>query len=144
MPDLQAKTDPPADAGDITETNGIELPAQVVAGIDWERARVTVGGDDGLLRELLQIYIGEAQGLMKDIHNAVAQHDYERLKRASHTLKGASLSTGALGASDLAQSLEVGGNDLSPQELNNLIADLDASVRVVTSDANDFIKDANA
>jgi two-component system sensor histidine kinase/response regulator len=144
VPDLEGKTDPPADAGDVTETNGIESPEQVVAGIDWERARVTVGGDDGLLRELLQIYIGEALGLMKDIHNAAAQHDYERLKRASHTLKGASLSTGALGTSDLAQSLEVGGNDLSPQELTKLIADLDASVRVVITDANDFIKDANA
>ncbi len=111
-------------------------------GIDWKRAKLTVGGDEGLLRELLGIYLGEAKGLIKEIHQAVEQGDHATIKRASHTLKGASLLTGATETSRLAQQLEASSTDMSQQQLVDLTAVLEVSVRKVIEDATEFIESA--
>ncbi len=109
------------------------------SGIDWERARKTVGGDEGLLRELLGIYVGEAQGLMKEIHQAFAVGDHDTLKRAAHTLKGASLSVGAIDTNKQAQKIEVGGVELPAEQLSDLIGRLELKVRSVISEVTEFI-----
>ncbi len=112
-------------------------------GIDWERAKLTVGGDERLLRELLPIYISEADGLMKQLHQAMANDDCKTLKRAAHTLKGASLSVGALTTSKLAQQIELGGDDLTRETLSQWIAQLDAAVQNVVADASAYIQETD-
>lgn len=74
--------------------------------IDWEHADTTVGGDRELLSELMNVYTGEVNNLMQQISTAVASDDRELLRRAAHTVKGASLSIGAIPASTVAQQLE--------------------------------------
>ena len=109
-------------------------------GIDWDRARATVGGDDRLLSELLAIYIGEAIGLMKQIRRAADETDLGTIRKAAHTLKGASLSTGATSTSDLAEKLEAAGTGMSEQQLANLVVQLDTSVQQVIDHAKNFIE----
>ncbi len=74
--------------------------------INWKRALSTVGGDEKLLRELLDVYQGETQGLMNEIDGALRDNNRHTLKRAAHTVKGASLSVGAVATAEVAQRLE--------------------------------------
>ncbi len=78
--------------------------------IDWEHAKVTVGGDQGLLDELLKIYLGESSKLLREIEGAIQSESGHDLHRTAHTLKGASMSVGAIGVVAVAESLEqIGG-----------------------------------
>lgn len=74
--------------------------------IDWEQADLTVGGDPKLLAELMGVYVGEAQNLLERIDTACEHDDRDSLRRFSHTLKGASLSVGAIETSGAAGELE--------------------------------------
>jgi two-component system sensor histidine kinase/response regulator len=108
--------------------------------IDWQRARTTVGGDIDLLRELLAVYEGETNGLMGEIRLAIQQDDRQTLKRAAHTLKGASLSVGAILTSEIAQRLE----DINEQgDLGGatlVLETLESAVGLAQSEAKRFIE----
>ena len=105
--------------------------------IDWERARQTVGGDEALLKELLTVYLGETDSLLIDIRRAMDDNDHRLLRRAAHTLKGASLSVGAMEACETAQQLEdrlAENSDDSPREMFEQIRDAIDRVSMVAKD----------
>jgi two-component system, sensor histidine kinase and response regulator len=77
----------------------------VAEAIDWSYARRTVG-DPKLLNELLGVYVGEAKSVMRTMQRTGKEGDFKSLRRAAHTLKGASLSVGALPTSVAAGELE--------------------------------------
>ncbi len=86
------------------------------ATLDLDDALEQVGGDRALLLELAAIFLDEAPKWARDIREAVEAGDPDRLRRAAHTLKGA---TGTVGAPTLfqpAKTLEdIGRNgDLAP------------------------------
>lgn len=74
--------------------------------IDWTYANRTVGGDPKLLLELMGVYVGEAHSVLRTLSQTAADKDFPSLRRAAHTLKGASLSVGALTTSKVAGELE--------------------------------------
>lgn len=74
--------------------------------IDWTHANRTVGGDPKLLAELMGVYVAEAQSVLRTLDRTAAEEDFPALRRAAHTLKGASLSVGALTTSKIAGELE--------------------------------------
>ncbi len=99
---------------------------RVASGIDADRAfrppafdeaaaRARAGGDPGLLKELIQLFLGEAPALLSEIRTALDQNDARRLQRAGHTLKGSAGTLGATGVSEAALRLETMGraNDLT-------------------------------
>ncbi len=94
--------------------------------IDWEKAQITVAGDAKLLRELLRVYLGEVSSLMDDIRQAIDATDRAALRRAAHTLKGASLSVGAIHTSEIAERLEL-LEDNEPNEASELFSMLEAA-----------------
>jgi CheY-like chemotaxis protein len=85
----------------------IERSASLSSPINWTRALGTVGGDEHLLRDLLAVYQGEAHSLMKEMGGAIQDADYRTLRRAAHTLKGASLSIGASDTAEAAEKIEL-------------------------------------
>ena len=109
------ESDVPAEA----KTEATPQPAKVdgvddEAPIDWKYAHRTVGGDPKLLNELISVYVGEAKSVIRTLDRTSKENDLKSLRRAAHTLKGASLSVGALVTSRCAGDLEqavVDGND---------------------------------
>ncbi|MGI9470734.1 MAG: PAS domain-containing protein, partial [Rubripirellula sp.] len=89
-----------------SESSADQKHDQDYLAIDWKRAKQTVGGDESLLKELLGVYLGETDSLLIEIRRAMDDDDQRTLQRAAHTLKGASLSVGAIEASEVAQQLE--------------------------------------
>jgi signal transduction histidine kinase/DNA-binding response OmpR family regulator len=73
---------------------------------DKAAALKRTGGDTELLRELVQMFLQECPGLLREIHAAIAAHDTPKLRRVSHTLKGAVGTFAAQPAYEAAQRLE--------------------------------------
>jgi signal transduction histidine kinase/CheY-like chemotaxis protein len=84
----------------------LPLPQTAAAIIDWAAALRRTGGDTELLRELVQMFLQECPGLLTEIHAAIAAHDSPKLRRVSHTLKGAVGTFAAQPAYEAAQRLE--------------------------------------
>jgi signal transduction histidine kinase/DNA-binding response OmpR family regulator/HPt (histidine-containing phosphotransfer) domain-containing protein len=83
------------------------LPAS--ASFDYDTALRRAGGDDDLLRELIDLYLQQCPELMTAIRDAITAGDATELARAAHTLKG---SVGNFGPSlvfDKALALEEAG-----------------------------------
>jgi signal transduction histidine kinase/DNA-binding response OmpR family regulator len=73
---------------------------------DKTAALKRTGGDAQLLRELVQMFLQEYPGLLAEIHAAIAAPDAPKLRRASHTLKGAVGTFAAQSACEAAERLE--------------------------------------
>jgi PAS domain S-box-containing protein len=69
-------------------------------------ALARVGGNAGLLKELVELFRGECPGLMADMRQAIIQKDASRLRRVAHTLKGSAATIGAAAVSEAAWRLE--------------------------------------
>jgi two-component system, sensor histidine kinase and response regulator len=74
----------------------------------WERAEALerVGGDEELLRELCQIFLGEYPKLLANLREAITMRDAEGVQRAAHSLKGEVSYLGAAIATETAKRLE--------------------------------------
>jgi PAS domain S-box-containing protein len=83
--------------------------------LDRREALERVGGDTGLLRELIAVFRADGPRLGKDIADALARGDAQKLSRTAHTLKGAVSTFGAASAEAAAQQVErlAGQGDLS-------------------------------
>ena len=74
--------------------------------------------DEALLREVLAVFVQDAQCQIEALKRQVARGDAERVRRQAHTLKGAAGNAGAVALEALARELETLGlrGDLSPAE----------------------------
>jgi HPt (histidine-containing phosphotransfer) domain-containing protein len=132
--------DYPASVPDEIESPADSQPPQDAAGIDWNRAHLTVGGDKQLLTELLEMYVGEARGFLQQIARALSADDRATLKRVVHSLKGASLSIGASHTSELAEQLENVVHQLPAEQLGAKVAALNAAANAVITEALAFVE----
>ncbi len=84
--------------------------------LDWNALRENCAGDEALVNEVLDLFRGEADGLVRDVNKAITAGDALAVKRAAHRLKGALVSLGAKPATEGARALEVcgGTGDLAP------------------------------
>jgi HPt (histidine-containing phosphotransfer) domain-containing protein len=65
-----------------------------------------LGGDDELLREIIEIFLSDFPELLTLTRNAVASHDPTALKRSAHVLVGTSAQLRATELADAARVLE--------------------------------------
>ena len=68
--------------------------------------RDATGGDMDFVRELVDTYIGEADGHLQALDDAVAAGDAAAFVRPAHTLKSSSASVGAMRLSVLCRGIE--------------------------------------
>lgn len=79
------------------------------APVDTDRLREVTSGDVELERELIELYLESAAGLIQNIGSAVVSGDLDAVRRGAHTLKGSSANLGAVGIFDCASRLERDG-----------------------------------
>jgi two-component system, sensor histidine kinase and response regulator len=108
--DAEARTE--AAHGEIASDKEAFVP------ILWNRAEALerLGGDEGLLRELCEIFLQESPKLLRNLRQAVTEGDASSVMRAAHSLRGEVSYLGAAEASEAAQQLEYMGDH------NNLAA----------------------
>lgn len=74
--------------------------------LDMSSLIESAGGEGPIVKELIEIFLEDGQNLLQEVEESVSLKDMERLKRASHTLKGLVGSVGATTAYDYAKRLE--------------------------------------
>jgi two-component system sensor histidine kinase/response regulator len=75
--------------------------------LDRDEFLKRVGGDVGLLRELIAVFRTDCPRLWQNVRDALAQSDAVNLHRAAHTLKGSVGTLGAHAAAAAAEHLEL-------------------------------------
>jgi HPt (histidine-containing phosphotransfer) domain-containing protein len=86
----------------------------------WER----VDGDAELLRELVELFLKECPGLLRNIAAAIEQRSFDDVRHLSHKLKGSALQLSGSGVAALAGSLEQMGEKKSLQGADRVFSDL--------------------
>jgi two-component system sensor histidine kinase/response regulator len=74
--------------------------------IDRAELMARMGGDEGLLRRLIDMFLVNYPKQLSELHDAVRQRDVETLRRRAHTLRGALSLFAASEAADAAHRLE--------------------------------------
>lgn len=83
--------------------------------VDWQRAFETVGGDQSLLKSLINVFLNEQPSMQGEIENAIAADDNTHLRLSAHSLKGAASHLGAHEISRVASELELIGEQKRAQ-----------------------------
>lgn len=99
-----------------------------------------VAGNDELLRELLGMYLDESETLLAQIATSIESGDGEGIRRAGHTLSGASRSVGATEVSEIANELRLIQDDGPFGPATECLGKLKSSVSGVAGVINDFLK----
>ena len=90
------------------------------AEFDRAAALLRVGGDEGLLEEVVSLFLEQVPRLMAEIRESIVSRDATRLEQASHKLKGSAgvfVSNGALRAVEELESMGRDGDLSSSQAL---------------------------
>src|SRR5206468_1015957 len=74
--------------------------------VDWDAALGYVGGDESLLRELVQAFLVECPAWLRQLDEALAVNDAQRVHAVAHPFKNSLYTLGAKGAGDRACELE--------------------------------------
>jgi HPt (histidine-containing phosphotransfer) domain-containing protein len=88
-----------------TDPAGEPLSAQTSA-IDWQNVLADIGGDEGLLRDLVDAFVTTYPETLHEICEALLRDDLRAISRAAHKLKGAVSNFGFGPAYDAARNLE--------------------------------------
>ena len=107
--------------------------------IDWDEALATVGGNEPLLRQLLEVFLDESEHLMQRISAAIEADDAPQLYRSAHTLKGAAASIGAKATAALALRLERRSGAGETAGMGEAFAELKANLQEVWQQINDHL-----
>ncbi len=78
---------------------------------DLEEMLSRTGGDEELLRELVDLFLEEYAGLLLEIEEAIAHSNSQGLEFAAHTLRGSVGNLGAKSAYNAAKNLEMIGRE---------------------------------
>jgi HPt (histidine-containing phosphotransfer) domain-containing protein len=81
-------------------------PADAEPVYDRAEALSRIDDDEALLNDLVDMFLGDAEGYMNDIRQAMASGDMLHLQRAAHTLKGILATFSAAPAQAQALALE--------------------------------------
>jgi len=107
--------------------------------VDWDELRSNCGEDEGLVRELVEVFLSESPQMLEDIRRSWKVADAVALKQTAHRLKGSLISMGAHRAARCAQVLEQMGYEAKLEaagegmvELDNHMAALCAELVLVT------------
>jgi len=108
------------------ETEQNQMPEQDA--FSWDELLETLGGDEDLVRELIQLYLEDAPTQVAAIREAVEKGDAGQVQRSGHTLKGASGSVGAKALQATAFEVEGAGKSGNLVSVPGLVSQLEAQL----------------
>jgi two-component system sensor histidine kinase/response regulator len=95
---------------------------------DREAVLARVEGDLELLKEIVELFLGEAPDLLRSIRESLERRDAASLERSAHALKGSVGNFGAKGAYETALKLETMGREADLNGAPETFAELEAKI----------------
>ncbi len=104
--------------------------------LDYEGALERLGGDEEFLLELLEEMLIQLDSGLLELKEAVAEADYEKVKRTAHGLKGASANLNIDRLAQLFKQMEVMANEQNLTNADTLMQEIIAA----TEKLRQFVK----
>jgi CheY-like chemotaxis protein/HPt (histidine-containing phosphotransfer) domain-containing protein len=79
--------------------------------VDWQKALGVVQADQGLLRDVVQLFLQEAPQWLGAVRSSIGEGDMKVLQQTAHTIKGSLRFLGTQNAVDMAYELECIGRE---------------------------------
>ena len=114
------------EGGSPNDEAGLLAPAD--SPFEWDAALENVGGDEAMLRDLVEMFFVECPKLIEQIREHIASADGSELRRAAHTLKGSAHVFGAAAAAEAAHRLEEIGREEAFADAEEALALLEDEV----------------
>jgi HPt (histidine-containing phosphotransfer) domain-containing protein len=109
--------------------------------IDPHVLRAVVGDDPAMIREIVADFVPAAQSGIAEIQAAIASGIAERVRMASHKLKGSSGLVGARELAGVCARLEAAGRSGDWNVIGELRPLLDRLLREIETAADIFLRD---
>jgi HPt (histidine-containing phosphotransfer) domain-containing protein len=119
---------------------GRQRPEAANDALDPVVMRATVGDDPEIIRELVQEFVPAARSDIAEIHAAVTNAEAERVRSASHKLKGSSGLVGARKLVEVCKKLEAAGNSADWPAIGSLAAGLDRLMQDIEIAAEPYLE----
>jgi two-component system, sensor histidine kinase and response regulator len=119
-------------------------PSPEISRVDRRILLRRVEGDRALLKELVLLFLEDTPKLMRDLRDAIAQGDSQRMVRGAHTLKGAIANFAAADAAELARSLETAVRQGNATSANELFLRLEAELSALFPELSEMITEKAA
>jgi HPt (histidine-containing phosphotransfer) domain-containing protein len=114
--------------------------AKMSQALDPHVMRATVGDDPEVIRELVQEFVPAARSDIAEIHAAIGNAEAERVRSASHKLKGSSGLVGAHRLVKVCRELEVAGDSADWHAIGALAAGLDGLMHDIEVAAEEYLQ----
>ena len=102
-----------------------ERPVDLAVALRW------LGGDQGLLRELVGIFVDDGPKRLEALHAAMTAADVQQLEQVAHSLKGSAAILRAARLQESALALEEAAHDGRAESGVHLVAQLAREVEQV-------------
>jgi hypothetical protein len=89
---------------------------------DRKGALERLGGDEGILREASEMFVGRTPEILRELSEASGRSDLDALAAIAHTYKSTSAVVGAARLSSMFEALEKAARDKSPGAVPDLIS----------------------
>ncbi len=109
--------------------------------VEWQDAYETVGGDRGLLCDLIDVFVQERSSMMQEIRSSIENGDARELRRSAHAIKGALMHLGARKTAELARRLEAIGESGDMTDDGLWFERLETSTQELTTELENFTKE---
>jgi|GEM_PF-2538562 len=135
---------PPAirqtDAGLKIDEGGLTMEADESMGRDWSPVIRQFGGDQDLLRDLMEAFLEECQPTLGQLRSAIREANGKGVQLYSHKLKGAVRYFDAAIATDLGQRLEDMGRQNELSEAMAVLEKLETECGQLCADMSHYLE----
>ncbi len=108
---------------------------------DKDKALNIIGGDEDLLRDIVEIFVVDVFQQMSEIQEAVNSRNNDALEKSAHKLKGAVSNFGENATFKTALKLEIIGKENRLDDVAGIYGTLVKDVENLVNRLKEFIKD---
>jgi HPt (histidine-containing phosphotransfer) domain-containing protein len=108
--------------------------------IDFDQLKSACDGDAGLMRELMDMYFGQADKIMIDLHKAIQAGSVADVDHLAHKLAGSSLACGLSAIVPSVRRLEHGAKEGHLNGAEASMAEAVKALELLRSAVQDYLR----
>jgi two-component system, sensor histidine kinase and response regulator len=124
----------PSSSLDWTKTKAHqEAQSPKLVNLDFKQMLERLGGEETLLREVIDIFVDQAPKHLETLRSAIAQGDAESVERTAHSMKGELGYLGIMEVTEQARELEELGRTHNLEQAARFFASLEAEINDIVA-----------
>jgi len=98
---------------------------------DWDGLLHRLMGDEDLAKEIIDDFLKQIPDNLLAVKKALNNEDFSLVQREAHIIKGASGNVGALNLQDIAEQIEIAGEEKDLVKAGSFVAELDTQLEIL-------------